>query len=126
MARSYNSICYNGQGDLLMDANKLRYLAERGHLGHAALLDPDTFMASPQAAPLLGPPGGQLMAQGDTNPQGFKDTMKITLNPEAGAKTPSAGIDNPESDRLRYQALADRLRALGAPEADVLRQQRGE
>lgn len=107
-----------------MDVAKLRYLAERGHLGHAALLDPDTFVA--QAAPLLGPPVGQLTAQNKTNELGLGDSLTIGISREAAPKAPSAGIDNKAAEQLRHQALADRLKAAGAPEADVLRELRGE
>ncbi len=29
-----------------MDADKMRYYASRGHLGHAALLDPEAYVAA--------------------------------------------------------------------------------
>lgn len=48
-----------------MDSNKLRYLAERGHLGHAALLDPDAFLA---AVPMELKASPQIPQQQNPNP----------------------------------------------------------
>ncbi len=63
-----------------MDANKLKYYAERGHFGHAALLDPSGFVA--EAAPQLGIPGGDLVAS-NTNEFGLADRLKINITPES-------------------------------------------
>lgn len=95
------------------DASKLRYLASRGHFGHAALLDPDTFVAS--ASSDLGP----LVAQNSTNEFGFSDKLKINLDQEQMA--PSAANQGAPSIRTKEQAdLNERLLRQGFTPQEIM------
>lgn len=96
------------------DANKLRYLAARGHFGHSALLDPDVFVN--QTAPSLGIQVAQNSMQGPP-----VKGMESQGNPDIGAISP-------ELDKNRNaanDALAERLKAAGASPEDIANAQQG-
>ncbi len=95
------------------DPNQLRYLAAKGHFGHAALLDPDTFVNASVPTP------GTQVAQSDTNEFGFPDKLKVTL-PRNG---PDLEGMSSSPTTIRTQSEADlnlRLLQSGVPMEEVM------
>lgn len=101
---------------MAMDPEKLRYLAAKGHLGHAALLDPDAYVQ--QAMPQVGIPGSEQIAQNSTNEFGLSDRLKISIPKEQVPDTGTTkNIRSPEQaakneERLRNGMSTDQVTQL--------------
>lgn len=85
------------------DLNQLKFLASKGHFGHDAALDPDTFAA--KAAPELGP----LVAQNNVNEFGIADSAVLGSSREAAPASNFRYQGSPEQDAKINQGLNDRL-----------------
>ena len=94
------------------DPARLKYLAERGHFGHAALLDPEAFVQSAQ--PAIAAP---LVAQNSVNELGIPDKMTLGTVREAAPKASTVGTINTD-------VAEERMRAFWAKrEAELLQQE---
>ncbi len=96
------------------DSSQLRFLAARGHFGHAALLDPDTFVGT--TAPNLG----------------IQVADNKTLGPPVkgmeSEKNPDFGAVSPEYDKnydLADKAMDDYMKASGVSQEDIMKAKQG-
>ncbi len=90
------------------DPNQLKYLAARGHFGHEALLDPDTFVS--QGAAKLG------IQVADNSFKGPPVRgMESENNPDIGA----IPVEYDKSIALANKALEDRLKKAGASPEEI-------
>lgn len=88
-----------------MDPGRLKYLAQKGMMGHAALLDPDTHVAQVMAQ-LPGP----LVAQNTPNELGITgDYATLGQKRAAAPKDSYRDASDPNVDKKIQDALRQRL-----------------
>ncbi len=115
----------------MANAKDLRIAAQRGFLGHSALLDPDAYVAS--IAPQISELGPMVAQNTATNELGFSDQMKVNANdlkpvdPAFGMGKGSSPAAKNTNVRSREQAdLNERLLQQGFTPEQVLAQEKNK
>ncbi len=90
------------------DPNRLRYLASKGHFGHSALLDPDTFVST--GAPALG-----IQVADNATPGPPVKGMESEKNPDLGAISP----EYDKNYDLAAKAMNDRMLKSGMSQDEI-------